>query len=46
MAQVELVSLDAHSKQWPSTHTVVSVLRTGCTIMLGMTVEAARVDWA
>jgi len=42
-AHIDLPSLFLRMKQWPSTHLVSSLSRTGCTIMLDMTVLAASV---
>lgn len=46
MAQIDLPSLFLRMKQCPSTHFVISLSRTGCTIMFGMIVLAAKVLWA
>jgi hypothetical protein len=43
IAHIDLPSLFLRIKQWPSTHFVSSLSRTGCTIMCGMIVLAAKV---
>jgi hypothetical protein len=43
IAHIDLPSLFLRMKQWPSTHFVSSLSRTGCTIMCGMIVLAAKV---
>ena len=45
-AHIDLPSLFLRMKQCPSTHFVSSLSRTGCTIMFGMMVLAAKVLWA